>query len=101
MQEFLNNLTEIFSKNLQEQEQKLLLRDIIAIYNGVYNDYSEYKEQMFNFNNWVDNENNNFLMRSSGIKWNFNYYIKHNILSEFEFNYIIELSKCYITGVGK
>ena len=102
MIEFINELTEKFTKNLQEQSQKLLLQDIIAIYNGVYSNYIEYWEHMINFNKFIEETNiKNMENNQNALKWNFNYYIKHEILSELEFNYIIELSKCYITGVGK
>ena len=70
--DFINNICEDMQKQIQMCNNKMLMQDIIMIYNGCYHNYEDYKNTIIKGNNRVDEWNKNTL--------SYTYHPKHIIL---------------------
>lgn len=89
LSDYINEMT----KSISRLESKMLLQDIIMIYNGCYGDtYGDYIEKIKKSNEKVRDfrrlDTHSFSAKMTYVPY-------HTILEEFQFNYLLELRKLY------
>lgn len=91
---FINEIASKIREDLNRQQSRMMLQDIIMIYNGCYNSYENYLDTMIKGNERIDefNERQNAEL-SPFIKST--YYIKHIIIEKEDYDFIKSLSLLY------
>lgn len=87
LNEFIKNTTDNLYKEYQKSIEKLLMQDIIMIYNGCYGDYERYRNTIIEGNKRIDE------VKSIGLT--FTIHPKHIILDEEIYNFISNLKLLY------
>ena len=87
LQDFIKVVADNLIKEYQISTEKLLMQDIIMIYNGCYSDYEHYKDIINKGNERIDE------FKSAGLS--FTIHPKHIILDEEIYNFILSLKLLY------
>lgn len=87
LNEFIKNVTDDLYKELQKSTEKLLIQDIIMIYNGYYCNYEYYTDSIIKNNNRID--------EIKSIGFSYTIHPKHIILDKEIYNFIESVAKCY------
>lgn len=87
LHEFIKNVTDNLYKELQKSTEKLLIQDIIMIYNGCYRDYEHYIDTIIKSNQRINE------IKSKGLTYTI--HPKHIILDEETYNFISSLKLLY------
>lgn len=88
LQDFITELTCMINRN----KVKLMLYDIILIYEGNYNDYANYVDTMKILNNKLIKNNS---LNDCSFSISTTYEPTHEIIEEWQYNYLVRL------GCGK
>ena len=95
LNEFVNDIASKILKDVREAETKMVLQDIIMIYENSYLSYGHYLDVIKKGNERIDEIKNKQDILVSAFNVNTTYYVKHTILEEFEFDFIRSLRPLY------
>ena len=88
LDEFISKMTSMINRNKTKQ----LIQDVIMIYEESYESYDNYVETMKIINNKRTKENP---LNACNFSVSVNYQPTHEIIEEWEYDFLIELRKLY------
>lgn len=87
---FIHDIVDDLAHKIQSANEKMLIQDIIMIFENKFKNYVEYSNEMVNANTRIDE----FDKRINS-EYNITFYPKHHIISLDLYNFIIELRRLY------
>lgn len=87
LNEFIKNTTDVLYNEVQKAQEKLLIQDIIMIYNRCYHTYEDYKNTIIKGNERIEE------IKSMGLT--FTIHPKHILLDEEVYYFIRQLRNLY------